>query len=1198
MPALGPSEAAPSENWGTIWVPASWFNSFEHWGEGPEWTTTVNTVSKVWYQHQIDVPASWKGRRVLVDIRRVSTDAYVSVDGTPCGEVAWPYGQVDITKAVTPGKKAQLCVLVTASTTPGEHVLPMGPAEVQMTKVQNKLSNAGLIGEVFLLSEPQGPVVTDVFVQPSVRKKQVALEIEVTGMTQEATVPFTATMINAVGRDEQVFHGSLPLKAVPAQQATVTFPWEHPALWSPEHPTLYTVRVDVEGSGLKDSYPQRFGFREFWVDGKKFLLNGQEIRLRPTVLTNDAPVTVAGMDGYIDAIRKAGFNIIEQQPINLEERGSSSQNREVWSERADEKGFLSIADGVDFSSYLLKDKTITWWDPGMRERYQARFEVDSRRYRNCPSVVMWTTTPNRYGQFQDQNPRTIGVREIEFPLHDFQMQDLHNKAGLDALNVIRTVDPTRPVYSHAGDMVGDVYTVNQYLDLTPLQEREEWLSNYAQKGDMPYMAVEFGLPLAEATFQRGRNGYGNTTGTEPEVTEYSSIYLGPEAYRLEPDEYRDGIVSKFDGKRFWVSFHNSPLINQQPALQQVVALFIRNTWRAWRTAGLTGGMVPWGLVTQVFAPDKWSGANNPPFVPGLRGAYRKGEEKAGHYLDTSKGWKKTPSSDALVEVNGPTLAWIAGAPANFYEKAHSFRTGQRVEKQVCLINDLPDAAHYHLTWRATADGKTLHEENRDGEIASATNVLLPISFSAPAAVNAEKADGEIVLEATIGDRTSSDKFPFCVFPADVEPLPKVCVYDPVGKTGTLLKSLGVDTVPWDNEAVRGDRVVLVVGRTALSGSNVPFAALDKFATDGGHVLVMSQESDWMHKVAGFRMNRQVSRRFFPVMTDHPVTRGLTARDLQDWAGSGTLIEDRPTYDLHAFVDYSWHWGNQGSLSCAAVEKPHLSGWTPVLEGEFDLAYSPLMQLADGKGTITLCTLDLEDQAGADPVAELLTRRLLRQVAAWHPAARRKTVLLGSDDDANLLKDLGLNFDREDALPSPNALAVIGAGAKVTAAELTAFATEGGNVLVLAANSGRNILGTSVADQSGFYGVTAFESSASGPFAGLSVSDLHFKAPTSWPVLAGDSSAQAGGLLSVRTAGAGMIIEEQLEPRRLNAEKLPYFRFTRWRQTRALSQIITNLGGTFAADENLFHPNAKQSLYHPDYNPHVWDGDDPGRYYRW
>jgi len=57
--------------------------------------------------------------------------------------------------------------------------------------------------------------------------------------------------------------------------------------------------------------------------------------------------------------------------------------------------------------------------------------------------------------------------------------------------------------------------------------------------------------------------------------------------------------------------------------------------------------------------------------------------------------------------------------------------------------------------------------------------------------------------------------------------------------------------------------------------------------------------------------------------------------------------------------------------------------------------------------------------------------------------------------------------------------------------------------------------------------------------------------------------------------------------------------TRWRQTRALSQLLANLGATFSGDKNsvsLTKPGTH--LYHADYRPDFESGDDPYRYFRW
>ena len=139
-----------------------------------------------------------------------------------------------------------------------------------------------------------------------------------------------------------------------------------------------------------------------------------------------------------------------------------------------------------------------------------------------------------------------------------------------------------------------------------------------------------------------------------------------------------------------------------------------------------------------------------------------------------------------------------------------------------------------------------------------------------------------------------------------------------------------------------------------------------------------------------------------------VTLGIDADDLRDWTGSSTLIEAYPKYEVGIYVtgnegDQSgpqasqsrgqgagtyvlgnegdqpyagWHWGNRGAVTSAAIEKPHRSGWRPLLECEFDLAYTPLMELDYGNGRLIVCTLDLEDHVVLDPAARRIAGRIL------------------------------------------------------------------------------------------------------------------------------------------------------------------------------------------------------------------------------
>jgi hypothetical protein len=57
-----------------------------------------------------------------------------------------------------------------------------------------------------------------------------------------------------------------------------------------------------------------------------------------------------------------------------------------------------------------------------------------------------------------------------------------------------------------------------------------------------------------------------------------------------------------------------------------------------------------------------------------------------------------------------------------------------------------------------------------------------------------------------------------------------------------------------------------------------------------------------------------------------------------------------------------------------------SGWRPILEAEFDLAYTPLMELDYGKGRLVWCALDLEDYVPTDPAAVLLAQAIVEYAA--------------------------------------------------------------------------------------------------------------------------------------------------------------------------------------------------------------------------
>ena len=121
IPAAEGTAEPAKVGWAYIKVPGSWQSSrgrsadFVARGGGPQWDLYDGArVARAWYERQVPIPAEWQGRAISLRFDRVCTDAIVYVNGTECGRIAWPWGSVDITSAVTPGQTADVRVLVAA----------------------------------------------------------------------------------------------------------------------------------------------------------------------------------------------------------------------------------------------------------------------------------------------------------------------------------------------------------------------------------------------------------------------------------------------------------------------------------------------------------------------------------------------------------------------------------------------------------------------------------------------------------------------------------------------------------------------------------------------------------------------------------------------------------------------------------------------------------------------------------------------------------------------------------------------------------------------------------------------------------------------------------------------------------------------------------------------------------------------------
>jgi beta-galactosidase len=1191
IPAAEGSPEAPKVGWAYIKVPGSWQGSrsksadFVALGAGPQWEPYDGTrVARAWYERHVPIPLLWKGRAISLRFDHVCTDAIVYVNDKECGKVPWPWGSVDITSAVTPGQTAIVRVLVAAIADAEQVGTFWQNAFMNVSYSAASLRSRGLTGSVFLESRSSEARVTDVFVRTSTRKKEISLDVELTGVKQQGPVQIVADMLSEQGDIEKSFAAHTIVAAAETQSLVLSWSWADPRFWDvgtdsgPPSANLYTLRLKVTGAGLDDEFTQKFGFREFWIQGRQFYLNGTALHLRQPCFYNRPRMQV-------------GDIFSEMGEGNVDSRGDAGDSGRNLDD-ADRKGYLVAHYVLNANKYIIDSKSRLVWAQN-RQRAFDRAAVWMRHYRNHPSVVMWIAGFNFFNSAVDADPRNIGRRgwgQSDERWHRLVV------AGEEMFDELKRHDPTRPFYSHAGAYTGDIYTMNCYLDLIPLQEREDWLSAWAEAGEMPVSMVEFGTPM-DCTFRRGRHGFESNITSEPLLTEYAAIYFGAEAYAAEEPKYRQYLHDLFRGGMLYESSENR--LDDYANNHKIQQLYRINTWRSWRTAGLSGGLRTWS-------------------------------------------WMR----DSLKENNGPTLAWIAGPVEAYTAKDHHFSPGQKIEKQIVLINDTRQRQDFTAAWTATVGSEEVAKGQTQGRLDVSEIRFIPFQFLAPAGAAAgDNADGQITLAATIGQTGHKNSFAFRVFGEDKPARGQIAVVDPHGMTRKMLADLGYRTDSWSGAA----NPLVIIGRNALKHDPAITVKLEPYVRTGGRALVCAQDPDWIAQALAWRVCPKIARRVFPISSAilHSSFSDLHKDDLCDWTGNSTLIEAYPEYvgnylrgNEREQPYAGWHWGNRGGVSTAAIEKPHRSGWRPLLECEFDLAYTPLMELDYGRGRLTVCTLDLEDHFAQDPAARRMAARII-DYTLHAPLSQRagKTVYLGGPTGAAWLDKIGVSYQPSATLDSEAGLLLIGADANVDAPTISAFLEKGGKAFFLPRAQSQGWLGTALSPAA-----AGFAGSLSAPewpeARGLSASDLRWRCyfdASTWLVTAG-ADIGADGLIGRKAIGKGVAIFCQLDPDRFDADQKTYFRYTRWRSTRAVAQLLANLGAGFDADSGVFHPrdasvsdlgfsvgpNGDRSgpqatgprvgssttpnpvleqaqspgYYYPDYRTDFPMGDNPYRYYRW
>jgi hypothetical protein len=1154
QPAEPTAQDVPAGSWGYFKVPGCWPGITSYMQKDsqtvhahPEWSgRRLGDLSAAWYERRISVPAGWAGRRIALSLEYLNSFAAVYVDGRRVGEVHFPAGEVDLTAACRPGGDHVLSMLVVAM--PLKGVMLSYSDSASAREVRGSVARRGLCGDVYLVGEPAGPRIADVRVRTSVREWRVAFDAALEELEPGARYALRA----------ELFHGDVAgpmLTRVPfgpedteAGRMALTMDWHPPKLWD-THTPGNTCRVrlsllDDDGAVLDQALPVRFGFREFWIEGRDFYLNGTRIHLSAVPLDNaQVGAALANYEAAresMERLQSFGVNFVFTHNYGCQP-GAHLGFEEVL-RAADDVGMLVALSQPHFGHYE--------WDAPDADRtngYARHAAFYARVAGSHPSVVAYSTSHNACGYAEDMNPDMIdGVQAARGPWAQNNV-----RRALRAEAIVKALDPGRIVYHHASGNLGSMHLSNFYANFVPAQEMSDWFEHWATEGVKPLFLCEYGVPFAwDWTMYRGwydgRRAFGSArVPWEFCLAEWNAQFLGDEAFRIS-DREKENLrweAAQLRAGRLWHRWDYPTVVGSGAFTERgpIYHDYFTDNWRAHRTWGVSG-FGPWGYGQfwqlrdgvdkgrRELATD-WENLQRPGFSPDyIEGRY----ERVDLAFERSD-WEPTEGGRAFLRNNGPLLAYIAGRPGRSTGKDHIFRPGEAVEKQIVVINDSRETAACACRWSLGLPEPLAGSE----EVSVPTGELarVRLRFELPA----DLAPGAYELSATAEFATGQvqrDALTVHVIapPPPVAPTGRVALFDPQGETAALLGEMGVEFEPVAADADLAPYGVLIVGKAALT---LDGAAPDvSRVRDGLKVLVFEQTPEALEGRLGFRVAAYGLRGVFRRVPDHPLLAGIGEEHLRDWRGEATILPQRLDYRLDPrrgpTVDWcgipvarAWRCGNRGNVASALIEKPARGDFLPVLDGGYSLQYSPLMEYREGEGLVLFCQMDVTGRTEADPAAETLVGNMLRYVEGWRPTPRRSVLYVGEPAGRAHLGAAGASLAAYGGGPlSPDQVLVVGPGGgrelAGSAGAVADWLADGGRLLAvgLDGHEANAFLPAAVRMQNREHIAAYFEPSAAGsPLAGVGPADVHNRAPREMPLLTGGALAAGNGVLGVSEDGS-------------------------------------------------------------------------------
>lgn len=258
----------------------------------PFWLTPAkHYLGAAWYQKDIEIPADWKGKRIVLSLEYPHSETQVWIDDVEMGkQYTFVVAQnFELPSNIKPGKHTiTLCI--------DNRIKDINVGQDSHSLTDQTQGNwNGVVGKMFLQA---GSTIyfEDIQVYPDLKNKQAKVKIHLKAPEKyqtKGTITLSAKTFNtqenvkvkAVNQNFTIKDGAADVEMVLAMGDKI-------CTWDEFDPALYRLKAQLTAAdGRQDTKEVQFGMREFKAVDRHFEINGRPVFLRGTVNNCEFPLT-------------------------------------------------------------------------------------------------------------------------------------------------------------------------------------------------------------------------------------------------------------------------------------------------------------------------------------------------------------------------------------------------------------------------------------------------------------------------------------------------------------------------------------------------------------------------------------------------------------------------------------------------------------------------------------------------------------------------------------------------------------------------------------------------------------------------------------------------------------------------------------------------------------------------------------------